>query len=125
MRMRNRKLRNRFPRVFTLEVVQVPWVPKVTQRGCALFTGSEGFPRFIPSSRGCYLRRPRHMLSMVTGTSPGYISMKVRKTHILARHFFNMEDDSTGVFFTEEGGGVDLLSDAIQDIVGLFVNNNQ
>ena len=51
--------------------------------------------------------------------------MKVRKTHILARHFFNMEDDSTGVFFTEEGGGVDWLWDAIQDIVGLFVNNNQ
>jgi len=35
--------------------------------------------------------------------------MKIRKTHILARHFFNVEDDSAGIFFTEEGGGLDWL----------------
>jgi hypothetical protein len=26
-----------------------------------------------------------------------------------------MEDDSAGMFYTEEGGGVDWLSDVIQD----------
>ena len=51
--------------------------------------------------------------------------MKIRKAHILARHFHNMEDDSAGIFYTEEGGGVDWLWDVIQDTVGLFVNNNQ
>jgi hypothetical protein len=51
--------------------------------------------------------------------------MKIRKAHILVRHFHNMEDDSAGIFYTEEGGGVDWLSDVIQDTVGLFVNNSQ
>ena len=51
--------------------------------------------------------------------------MKIRKAHILVRHFYNMEDDSGGIFYTEEGGGVDWLWDVIQDTVGLFVNNNQ
>ena len=51
--------------------------------------------------------------------------MHIRRTHILARHFFNREDDSAGIFFTEEGGGLDWLWDAIQDIVGLFTSNNQ
>ena len=51
--------------------------------------------------------------------------MEIRKSHILARHFFNVDDESAGIFYTEEGGGVDWLWDAIQDIVGLFVNNNQ
>ena len=37
---------------------------------------------------------------------------------MLVRHFHNMEDDSAGIFYNEEGGGVDWLSD------GLFVNNN-
>ena len=50
--------------------------------------------------------------------------MKIRKAHILVRHFHNMEDDSAGIFYTEEGDGVDWLSDVIQDTVGLFVNNN-
>ena len=49
----------------------------------------------------------------------------IRKTHILARHFYNMKDDSAGIFFTEEDGGVDWLWDVIQEIVGLFVNNSQ
>jgi hypothetical protein len=35
-----------------------------------------------------------------------------------------MEDDSAGIFYNEEGGGVDWMSDVIQDTVGLFVNNN-
>jgi hypothetical protein len=51
--------------------------------------------------------------------------MKIRKAHILARHFHNMEDDSAGIFYAEEGGGVDWLWDVIQDTVGLFFNNNQ
>jgi hypothetical protein len=51
--------------------------------------------------------------------------MKIRKAHILVRHFHNMEDDSAGIFYTEEGGGVDWLSDVIQDTVGLFLNNSQ
>jgi len=51
--------------------------------------------------------------------------MKIRKAHILARHFYNVEDNSAGLFHTEEGGGVDWLWDVIQDIVGLFVNNFQ
>jgi hypothetical protein len=51
--------------------------------------------------------------------------MKIRKTHILARHFFNIEDDSAGIFYTEESSGVDWLWDVIQEIVGLFVDNNQ
>ena len=51
--------------------------------------------------------------------------MKIRKAHILARHFHNMEDDSAGIFYTEEGDGVDWLCDVIQDTVGLFINNNQ
>jgi hypothetical protein len=36
-----------------------------------------------------------------------------------------MEDDSAGISYTEEGGGVDWWWDVIQDIVCLFVNNNQ
>ena len=27
--------------------------------------------------------------------------MKIRKAHILARHFHNMEDDSAGIFYTK------------------------
>ena len=51
--------------------------------------------------------------------------MMIRKTHILARHFYNTKDDSAGIFYTEEDGGVDWLWDVIQEIVGLFVNNSQ
>ena len=40
-------------------------------------------------------------------------NMKIRKAYILARHFHNMEDDSAGIFYTEEGGGVDWLWDVI------------
>ena len=52
-------------------------------------------------------------------------SMKIRKTHILARYFFNIEDDSARILYTEEGGGVDWLWGVIEEIVGLFVDNNQ
>jgi hypothetical protein len=48
--------------------------------------------------------------------------MKIRKAHILARHVYNMEDDSAGIFYTAEGGGMDWLW---EDTVGLFVNNSQ
>ncbi len=51
--------------------------------------------------------------------------MHIRKSHILARHFYNVDDESAGIFYTEEGGGIDWLWDAIRDIVGLFVSNNQ
>jgi hypothetical protein len=46
--------------------------------------------------------------------------MKIRKAHILSRHFYNVEDDSAGILFTEENGGVDWLWDVIQYTVGLF-----
>jgi hypothetical protein len=36
-----------------------------------------------------------------------------------------MEDEYAGIFYTAEGSGVDWLWDVIQDIAGLFVNNNQ
>jgi len=79
VRMRNRKLRNVYPCFFlTLVAEQVPWLSKVTRRvcatrGCALFNGSEGFPR--SSTKGCSLRRSRPIFSMSTGTSPftGYL----------------------------------------------------
>jgi hypothetical protein len=51
--------------------------------------------------------------------------MKIRKAHIHDRHVYNMKDDSAGIFYTEEGGGMDWLWDVIQDTVGLFVNNSQ
>ena len=35
--------------------------------------------------------------------------MKIKKAHILARHVYNMEDDSAGIFYTAEGGGMDWL----------------
>jgi len=51
--------------------------------------------------------------------------MHIRKSHILSRHLFNVDDQSAGIFSSEEGGGIDWLWDAIHDIVGLFTNNNQ
>jgi len=51
--------------------------------------------------------------------------MKIRKAHILARHYFNVQDNSAGIFFTEEDGGLDWLWGAIEEIVGLFVNDIQ
>jgi hypothetical protein len=41
----------------------------------------------------------------------------------VARHFDNMEDDSAGIFYSEEGSGLAWLWDSIQHIVGLFVHN--
>ena len=35
--------------------------------------------------------------------------MHIRKAHILIRHFFNTNDDSAGIFFPEEEGGLDWL----------------
>jgi hypothetical protein len=53
------------------------------------------------------------------------MDIKIRKKHILARQFFNVEDHSAGIFYTEEDGGVDWLWDSIQEIVGMFVNNQE
>jgi phage-related protein len=50
-------------------------------------------------------------------------SMEIRKVHILARHFFNGKDNSAGIFFTEEDGGVDWLWSVIEETVGLFIND--
>jgi hypothetical protein len=47
--------------------------------------------------------------------------MEIRKVHILARHFFNVKDNSAGIFFTEEDGGVDWLWRVIQETVSLFI----
>ena len=38
--------------------------------------------------------------------------MHIRKAHILIRHFFIFKDDSAGIFFAEEWGG--LLWSAIE-----------
>jgi hypothetical protein len=43
--------------------------------------------------------------------------MKIRKAHILARHFFNVKDNSAGIFFTEEDGEVDWLWRVIEETV--------
>ena len=47
--------------------------------------------------------------------------MKIRKAHILARHVFNAKDNSAGIFFTKEDGGVDWLWS--EETVGLFNND--
>ena len=47
----------------------------------------------------------------------------IRKEHILSRHFDNLEDDSAGIFYGEEGSGLAWLWDSIQHIVGFFVHN--
>ena len=49
--------------------------------------------------------------------------MTIRKAHILAHHFYNVQDNSAGIFFTEEDGGVDWLWSVIEDTVGLFIND--
>ena len=49
--------------------------------------------------------------------------MKIRKVHILARHFFNVKYNSAGIVFTEEDGGVYWLWSVIDEIVGLFIND--
>jgi hypothetical protein len=49
----------------------------------------------------------------------------IRKDHILSRHFNHMNDDSAGIFYSEEGSGLAWLWDSIQYIVRLFVNNNK
>jgi hypothetical protein len=51
--------------------------------------------------------------------------MKIRNAHILARCLFNQKDHFAGIFYTEEGDGVDWLWDVIQDTVDLFVSNSQ
>ena len=50
--------------------------------------------------------------------------MNIRKAHILGRHLFNQKDHSAGIFYTEEGDGVDWLWDVIQDTVD-FVRHNK
>ena len=47
--------------------------------------------------------------------------MEIRKVHILERHFFNMKDDSAGIFFTVEDGGLDWLWCVIEETVNLFI----
>jgi hypothetical protein len=49
--------------------------------------------------------------------------MEIRKVHILPRHFFNVKDNSAGIFFTEEDGGVDWLWSVIEETVGLIIND--
>ena len=56
---------------------------------------------------------------------PENMNIHLRKNYILARHFFNIGDETAGIFYSEEGGGVDWLWDSIQQIVGLFVNNKE
>ena len=51
--------------------------------------------------------------------------MHIRKSHILIRHFFNANDDSAGIYFAEEGGGLDWLWFSIEQIVRLFNNDVQ
>jgi hypothetical protein len=47
--------------------------------------------------------------------------MEIRKVHILPRHFFNVKDNSAGIFFTEEDGEVDWLWRVIEETVNLFI----
>ena len=54
-----------------------------------------------------------------------YTNMHIRKAHILIRHFFNTNDDSAGIFFAEEEGGLDWLWSAIEQTVSLFNNDVQ
>jgi len=51
--------------------------------------------------------------------------MNIRKAHILITHFFNTNDDSAGIFFAEEGGGLDWLWSAIEQTVSVFNNDVQ
>ena len=46
--------------------------------------------------------------------------MKIRKTHILARHFFNVQDNSAGNFFTEEDGWLDWLWCVIEETDSVY-----
>ena len=45
--------------------------------------------------------------------------MEIRKVHILAPHFFNVTNNSAGIFFTAE----DWLRRIIEETVSLFINN--
>ena len=47
------------------------------------------------------------------------------KAHILARHYFNAQDNSAGIFFTEEDGGLDWLWCVIEETVSLFINDTK
>ena len=51
--------------------------------------------------------------------------MKIMKAHILARHYFNVQDNSAGIFFTEEDGGLDWLWCVIEETVNLFINDTK
>jgi hypothetical protein len=44
--------------------------------------------------------------------------MMIRKTHILARHFYNMKDDSAGIFYTKGDVGVDKKSIITMAVTG-------
>jgi hypothetical protein len=47
------------------------------------------------------------------------------KAHILARHYFNAQDNSAGIFFTEKDGGLDWLWYVIEETVSLFINDTK
>ena len=47
------------------------------------------------------------------------------KAHILAQHYFNAQDNSAGIFFTEEDGGLDWLLYVIEETVSLFINDTK
>ena len=49
--------------------------------------------------------------------------MEIRKVHILAGHFFNVTDNSAGIFFTAEDGGVDWLWRVIEETVSLCISD--
>jgi hypothetical protein len=51
--------------------------------------------------------------------------MEIMKAHILARHYFNAQDNSAGIFFTEEDGGLDWLWYVIEETVSLFINDTK
>jgi len=49
--------------------------------------------------------------------------MEIGIVHILAQHFFNVTDNSSGIFFTAEDGGLDWLWRVIEENVSLFIND--
>jgi hypothetical protein len=50
-----------------------------------------------------YVNPDQKFTSLLTGQKK---KVYIRKDHILSRHFDNMEDDSAGIFYGEEGSGL-------------------
>ena len=50
-----------------------------------------------------YVNPDQKFMSLLTGQK---MKVYIRKDHILSRHFDNMEDDSAGIFYGEEGSGL-------------------